>query len=291
MRHEAFYDSLDHLVLRTIALSIRHAPGLEKLDFLWNLLRGPYHWLSSFGNNGMRVVVGRKFAVRIPPEYSGATRWEDYEPESASKFAEWIAYHTNAIILDVGSAFGVFSVTALFASKESSVIAFDGDLASLKATSRVCQYASGERLQLVYGLISESDVQETTITQAVQRTSQLLKDLPISGDIDTTKYICLHGNSDRHIPLYTLDSLLSEVPSDRPLLLKCDVEGAEFLVLRGAMKILQTHRPTLLISVHPNALPDYGITKADIELFLQDSHYAWEVIAIDHEEHWWCQPI
>ncbi len=239
----------------------------------------------------MRVSIGGMLDVRIPPEFSGVTSWEDYEPETLEKFSQWISENNNALILDVGSAFGIFSVAALFASKECSVIAFDGDLASIKATQRVCSFASGNRVQLVYGLVSDAPTTKGALTKAVDHTRQLIQNEDITGDIATTKYVCIHGNTDQDIPSYSIDTLLADLASDQTLLLKCDVEGAELLVLRGARKVIETTQPTLLMSVHPEALPDYGFTKKDVELFLQDVGYRWEVLAIDHEEHWWCEPV
>jgi hypothetical protein len=66
------------------------------------------------------------------------------------------------------------------------------------------------------------------------------------------------------------------------------VEGAELLVLRGAKRLLAERRPALLLSVHPWALPANGGTKEDLLSFLSDQGYVVEVIAVDHEEHWWC---
>ena len=78
--------------------------------------------------------------------------------------------------------------------------------------------------------------------------------------------------------------------ASRPILLKCDVEGAEVLVLLGAEQFLQRTMPSLLISVHPLALPEYGHSVADVRNFLEKLNYSVSVIAVDHEEHWWCEP-
>jgi hypothetical protein len=78
--------------------------------------------------------------------------------------------------------------------------------------------------------------------------------------------------------------------ASRPILLKCDVEGAEVLVLLGAEQFLQRTMPNLLIGVHRLALPEYGHTVDDVRNFFEKLNYSICVIAVDHEEHWWCQP-
>jgi FkbM family methyltransferase len=46
--------------------------------------------------------------------------------------------------------------------------------------------------------------------------------------------------------------------------LKCDVEGAETFVFRGATKLLDRHRPTLVIEINPFYLRGFGLALADL---------------------------
>jgi hypothetical protein len=46
------------------------------------------------------------------------------------------------------------------------------------------------------------------------------------------------------------DTLMHQKLVPMPSLIKIDVEGAELLVLEGAMELLTTHKPFLLIEVH-----------------------------------------
>jgi hypothetical protein len=63
----------------------------------------------------------------------------------------------------------------------------------------------------------------------------------------------------------------------------------ELLVLLGGEALLRRSRPEILISVHPAALPSYGHSKVEIEAFLQNLGYEIRCLAVDHEEHWWCE--
>ena len=73
-------------------------------------------------------------------------------------------------------------------------------------------------------------------------------------------------------------------------MIKCDVEGAELLVLQGVTRILAEFRPTLLISVHPPYLPRFDGSVEEISALLAGAGYNARVIDIDHEEHWLCLP-
>ncbi|MBD2129890.1 FkbM family methyltransferase [Microcoleus sp. ZQ-A2] len=275
--------------IRQIAQQIRHNPVLEHAEWLWGFLRKPYHQLLNIGGRGVAVSVGGCCTVYIPPAFCGGY-WESYEPETVAALVGWLEKHPTALVLDIGCAIGIFSVVGLFASDQVEVVAFDSDLASLKATERMCQYASGNRLLLVHGFASNEHLSGLELSTASAKTQELLSTSSLTGAPGTTAYICINGNTDSTIPTHSLDGLFfAENPPSRPILLKCDVEGAELLVLRGAQKLLQELSPQLLISVHPPTLPCYGHSVSDVREYLEAAGYQIQVLSIDHEEHWWCE--
>ncbi len=91
------------------------------------------------------------------------------------------------------------------------------------------------------------------------------------------------------IPSITLDSycLLAGAAPD---VIKIDVEGAEGLVLRGAMWTLREHRPVVFLSLHPWLVPSFGDTTEGIKALLTGLGYRWEMLSVDHEEHWLAVP-
>lgn len=275
--------------IRQIAQQIRHNPVLEHAEWFWKFLRKPYHQLLNIGGRGVAVSVSGCCTVYMPPTFCGGY-WESYEPETVAALVGWLEKHPTALVLDIGCAIGIFSVVGLFASEQVEVVAFDSDLASLKATERMCQYASGNRLRLVHGFASNEHLSGLGLNTASAKAQELLSTSSLTGAPGTTAYICIDGNTDSTIPTHSLDGLFfAENPPSRPILLKCDVEGAELLVLRGAQKLLQELSPQLLISVHPPALPCYGHSVSDVRKYLEAAGYQIQVLSIDHEEHWWCE--
>ena len=67
----------------------------------------------------------------------------------------------------------------------------------------------------------------------------------------------------------TLDSL----PLDRCDLIKIDTEGAELKVLKGATRVLERHRPLLLLEVDPRYCSRFGYTPRDLVAFLGQLGY------------------
>ena len=275
-------------VLRKAAQRVRHLPGLEACETFWNILRKPYHRLLDANGRGVKVFIGGKVPVRIPAEFVGA-RWELYEPETIAVFAEWVCAHPNGLVLDIGSSIGVFSAVALFTDHRAEVIAFDADLASLAAARRFCEHASGERLRLVRGLLTHNPPNVVPLAEAIALTDRAL--VQSGGEVGTPRrYICLTDPEAVSLPSYRLDDLFAmEKVEDRSVLIKCDVEGAELLVLSGAENLLRHARPDLLLSIHPAALPSYGHSKEGVDDFLKGLGYQNRCFSVDHEEHWWCE--
>ena len=272
--------------LRTFAQTVRHSPFLSRLDLLWSCIRGPYHvLLNAIG--GARVLIGGEIVVRMPAQYSGFF-WEQYEPESMRTAIDWVRSNPGCTVLDIGCSVGIFSVACLFADMQSEVIAFDSDLESLVETRSMCRYCSGSRLRTIYGLVS--DESGPALPEALAISEMAIAGRGQHGLPGETSYVCLSDDPGYLIPRIRLDDLFSNEFVGRRILLKCDVEGAELLVLKGARAFLASHRPTLLLSVHPPTLPKYGHTAEQIKLFLHDMQYEVRVIAIDHEEHWFCKP-
>jgi len=276
-------------MLRKFAKGVRHLPGLEKQEWLWDLMRGPYHRLLSIGGRGTKISIAGAVNARLPAEYSGSN-WETDEPESFDAVVKWARANPGGLFLDIGCEIGSFSLAALFAEPSLSVIAFDSDLSSIAATLQVCRYSSGNRLKVLWGCLTDSTSDSVDFATASTHTKAVLDERKPTGAIGTTQFITLDSEQANDVPKYTLDKLFADRGPRQPILLKCDVEGAELLVLHGARRFIAKARPELLLSVHPQMLRNFGHTIEQIADFLHRAGYQWDVIAIDHEEHWFCIP-
>src|SRR5262249_7984993 len=146
----------------------------------------------------------------------------------------WVTVHDAALVLDIGCSHGLYSAVALFASPRLDVVAFDADIASLAQARRFCARADGGRLRLVWGLLGERASGESGVIEAaVERTRAALARSRATGEWGTTRYVCIEATDAAAVPRLTLDALFP-VPIGRPVLIKCDIEGAELLMLQGA---------------------------------------------------------
>lgn len=275
--------------LRRIARQIRHQPGLERAEWLWSALRGPYHKILDLRGAGVEIAVGGIANVRMPTEFVGGS-WEQFEPESVAAYLRWLRRNPRAMVLDIGCSIGIYSLIALFAADQVGVVAFDSDLASLRAARRMTKYASGDRLQLVFGFVAADATQCDSLAGAVAATARLMQGAAPGAGADARRYVCIGDPAAADLPRRRLDDLFPSGFDDRACLIKCDVEGAEQIVLSGAVRLLSEYRPELLLSVHPPALVDYGHDKDSLRGLLAQTGYTATTIAVDHEEHWWCCP-
>lgn len=276
-------------MLKKIAYSIRHLPVISKAEWIWNILRKPYHSLLNFSDTGVTVNYrDDDLKIKIPPQYY-SVHLTEYEKKATSKLISWIKNYQDCFIIDIGCANGLLSAICLFTSEKCEVIGIDSDLASLKASQLMTKYASGDRFGVVNGLISENSSSSESLNEVFLSTKKSIKESNLTGNPKTTKYINLDKNQDGKIPIYTIDHLFKNHPINQThKFIKCDVEGAELFVLRGAINFIQKYQPIILLSVHPDILPLFNCSVEAVKKQLDEINYTYMIIDIDHEEHWWC---
>jgi len=79
----------------------------------------------------------------------------------------------------------------------------------------------------------------------------------------------------------TLDSFMATMTSGRVGLIKCDVEGFELPVLRGAAQMIRTHQPLIWCEVWTEYTQRYGYHPRDLFAFLAESNYRTYTIGPD----------
>jgi len=273
-------------IIRSTARAIRNAPVLRDLDALWSALGPVYFWALDPFRRGLRMRFSGDIWVIVPSRFAGVAL-ETHEPEAFVALAAWMRQNPGALIIDIGCSIGALSVAALFIDSDAEVIAIDSNIASLLTTKEMCSRSSGDRLILLHGLVSNEP--SVSFTVARERTRNVLSSITLKEAYKFRyDYICLNSPHINDIPRLRVDDLFPD-RATRPMLLKCDVEGAEHLVIDGSRAFLARDKPALLLSVHPLPLRETYDHSAD---HLRDTiiqlGYNIELLAVDHEEHWLC---
>ena len=103
-------------------------------------------------------------------------------------------------------------------------------------------------------------------------------------DRNSYKYIHEHGDV---VPQITIDDYVKR-SGVVPTALTMDTEGSELLILRGAAKTLKKHHPQVWVSIHPELSVEFGYgTKEEVLELMKKLGYEGEMLAADHEEHWY----
>lgn len=75
------------------------------------------------------------------------------------------------------------------------------------------------------------------------------------------------------VPALTIDDFCRERDIARVRLIKCDVEGAELMVLRGAAATIDRCRPLVFCELYDQYCARYGYTAADVFAFFAGRNY------------------
>lgn len=272
--------------------SLRRNPYLPRFETFRNLLRRPYH--AFFGRvGGLPLTIGGVFPIKVPARYL-VKEQSNYEIESCVALRTWIDQHPNATIVDIGCSYGFITCAALFHKNVRHVYAIDADRESLFITMQVCQYAPEfrSRLSLWNCLISEESGELHRAMDVRKWTDQLLSSNQLTGDSRFVQYVNADTRvSEQELPRITLSDLLQSIKNETfPMLIKCDVEGAELMVLKGSTNLFEQYRPTWLLSVHPDYLPRFNASVDKVRTFFLSKGYEVTLLSTDHEEHWLCSP-
>lgn len=257
--------------LRRAAQSVRHHHRLHLLQPVWALLRRPYLATLQLlaGGSGIEVEIAG-CGIRLSPKFA-TQNWETVEAGSYRAFLESLV--SGAVVYDVGAHIGTYSIIALKRSGPAGrVVAYEPH----EFTRRYLQ-------------------QHLRWNDGLDRT--IIRDVCCGAALGSADFYCIPDQAEGMSGLVPVEGFAKEAVRvttlDRevrdlglvPDIIKIDVEGAEWDVLKGAEQTLATHGPTLFLSVHPEALSTLGIDVEDIKGWLSERGYAWQVVARDHELH------
>jgi FkbM family methyltransferase len=135
---------------------------------------------------------------------------------------------------DVGSSYGIFSLIFSLKNKNAKTYSFDGATSVYLAINQTMMINNLENMKHFKTMIGDQDCYASVF----QEKHQSLLANNTTGTLEI---------------MLTLDTF-SELYQVAPDCIKVDVEGAEYKVLQGASNVIDKHRPTLFLEVHPKFL-------------------------------------
>lgn len=261
--------------VRHVVQRVRHLPGLRSLDGVWSVGRPFYRWLITrlAGTNGVPIAVGPD-VIRMDPSviHEG---WEHAEQPSYRCFAEIVK--SGDVVYDIGAHYGTYSVIAARrAGAQGLIVAFEPTADTRDLLLR--------HLAWNHGAAPVQVVPKACGAQAGSLT--LWSTLRADGAASVVERA---GAQAVTVAVTTVDEVAADLGRP-PTVMKIDVEGAEFDVLRGAEQTLATARPTVLLSTHPVLLRQQSTSEEALLAWVSERGYSATLIAEDQERHFLLRP-
>ena len=173
------------------------------------------------------------------------------------------------VFFDVGAHHGWVSMWTLpLIGKEGSVVSFEPSPANLSVLEWHLRKNKFSQWTIIPKAVSDVDAEAEEFFLVDTGDSPMNS---LTTGIPGTPLMDGRNIRKTSIQTITLDTFYGESRL-RPDLVKIDVEGAELLVLRGAAKLLEASRPTIILAVHPYWLPKGQSTRQIFE-FLTEHGY------------------
>jgi FkbM family methyltransferase len=201
--------------------------------------------------------------------------WERAEQPSYRRFAEVVK--RGDVVYDIGAHYGTYSIIAARrVGAQGLVVAFEPAPETRELLIRHLEWnrASGPVRVVAKACGARSG------------------NMPLwsAGRADGgASIVPRSGTRAETVDVTTVDQV-SEESGRPPALMKIDVEGAEFDVLRGAERTLATARPTVLLSTHPVLLRGQQTSEEALLAWLGERGYTATFLHEDQERHFLGQP-
>lgn len=196
---------------------------------------------------------GVRFWVQMPEDKGIWTG--NYEYAFAERLAR--AVRPGDVCFDVGGWHGFFS-GVMAASGASAVYTFEPLPENIQRVAKLIELNPSLPIELIRGALS-NEVGETDLVVMPDTSMAKLSQSKFQSGLSSGKTL--------RVRTYMIDELVQTGVVPAPSLMKLDVEGAEWLVLQGAMDVLRRARPHLFLELHT------AETRREITATLRDLGY------------------
>ena len=195
-----------------------------------------------------------------------------------ANFKNWSSSHNDCFekcidlsknkncFIDIGAHIGLVTLPASFLMKRNSkIISFEPSIINYKILKK--------HLYLNKELINSEVVIENLIISNFSRENVTFfedtnKSSGMNSLLNNKKNLFKVKRNQISLDDYCLKNNLL------PDLIKIDVEGNELNVLKGAIKVIKKYKPTIILSVHPNQLIQFGSSSASLFKFINFLEYS-----------------
>ena len=183
--------------------------------------------------------------------------WEEKEREFMTQLN--LNYNNNAIVMDIGANIGIYTILLSHIYPKAKIIAIEASPTIFEMFKSNCKlnnllFPSRSNVLLINKAISDKD-DITTEFYEKHSMSTMLKEFLTN--LSSTILTNQDELNKRVVRTITIDNLVETIGVNEISLLKIDVEGAEVLALKGAIKTL-THKKIKNMVIEYHSLENYN---------------------------------
>lgn len=177
-------------------------------------------------------------------------------------------------VVDVGAALGVYSIPmALLVGRGGTVHAFEPRTSAWRRLRRLASLLTLRHLHVHPVAVGATSGTASIVVPGRRRAVPGRSYLSV-GVVDARHEDGLVDLEHHHASVVTIDEFRSSAIATRIGFIKCDVEGAELSVFRGAETTLAVDRPVVLCEVEDRHAKRYGNSTIEVAEFFEARGYA-----------------
>lgn len=222
---------------------VRKNPALKAIaKFVYKAVSFP------FTMRGVEVNIGGVGSYRLDHNFV-FSKYEDFGDRHNAGFMEWVNCCKNKnAVFDIGAHIGLYTLPASRAiAAGGRVYAFEPSEANKMYLKRHLSYNGIDNVAVFSYLIGDVSRKEQEFFE--NKKTDPMNSIRPKKNIGAYKKVLKEQVS--------LDDFVS-AHSVEPEVIKIDVEGAEYGVLKGASAVMRQHRPVIFLSVHAGQLALFG---------------------------------
>lgn len=195
-----------------------------------------------------------------------------YEIDSIQIVKEW--WTESCLGIDIGANIGLFSIQLVNETQGKQIHVYAFEPNPITFTKLQLSIIDNKLEKFITPFpIALSDKQRLTKFAIHQEKSSSGDGLIDTGRAGKTEQII--------VPTTTIDNFMEVFQIERLNWIKMDVEGAELLVLRGAITSLKKYRPKIIFEIHRENIKAFGFCVEDIYAFFQETEY--RIMSVDKQ--------
>ncbi|MEM7452749.1 MAG: FkbM family methyltransferase [Planctomycetota bacterium] len=186
-------------------------------------------------------------------------------------------FQTGDVVLDIGAHFGRYTVPlSTTVGPEGRIFSFEPVDSAFDMLSRVVNELQLKNVELFNSAMGDGDTKQQMVIplkDGVEVQSRAALSMGTGDEVD------LSSHSVQEVECETVDAFVNRKNLSKLNFLKCDVEGAEILVMKGGSNTLRELAPIVLLEIESRHTGKFGYTPDEMVEFMKNQGYEVYVVS------------